>query len=164
MDDQVPSTFKTPPVTTSRPIPKVNDETSSNLISTIGPYPCPAPEGFKWVPKWHLVPCTEIPVSSTSTPTNKETSFQELFIDKVKSCKPSAEKKRMNLDLRAKVLNIRPLILEKEESNLYALHLGTQSFYIKSAEESWKILLYFGHIPASIQRYFNFHLTSITSV
>ena len=61
------------------------------LINLIGPYPYDAPPGFHWVPNgWRLE--------------KTEASFEQLFLEKVKSnpSKGSTEK-RQKLDFRGKV-------------------------------------------------------------
>ena len=64
---------------------------------TLGPYPYNAPLGLRWVPNgWKLEPIEP-------TPTN--VSFEQLFLDKVKSIQEKKKKNGMNLDLRAKIEN-----------------------------------------------------------
>ena len=46
-------------------LPTIIPPTSGNLLDIIGPYPFQSLTGFKWVPKWDLVPSGQ---ASASTP------------------------------------------------------------------------------------------------
>jgi len=68
-------------------------------IEVLGPHPCVAPIGFKWIPNccWKLVSDVE-----PSTPI-ANSSFEQLYLEKLKKKAPSKEKRKRKLDLRAKV-------------------------------------------------------------
>ena len=70
------------------------DCNSKSIEELIGPYPYNAPPGFHWVPnEWKLEPITE---------RVKGTSFEELFLKKIKSTsKRNAQ--RCKIDFRGKV-------------------------------------------------------------
>ena len=68
------SLFPTPPMRNCR--------TFEHLIPETGPYPCVAPEGFEWRPKWELFPFDVASSSTAATTANK--SFAELLLDRVK--------------------------------------------------------------------------------
>ena len=69
------SRFPTPPM--------CNCRTFKHLIPEIGSYPCVAPEGFQWRPKWELFP-VDVPSSSTAATSSANKCFEELFLDRVK--------------------------------------------------------------------------------
>ena len=77
--------------------------TTDDLQAIIGPYPFAAPNGLKWVPKWELAPIITPQPSPISTSTD-QSSFQRLFLDRVKPLTPKDGKKRKQLDLKAKVI------------------------------------------------------------
>ena len=84
--------------------PVINEVPSSDIVKSIGPPPCEAPDGFKWVLKWDLVPESQPVSPMVSTPTLQHKSFEQSFLDKIKSPKPRGEgRKRQKLDLKAAV-------------------------------------------------------------
>ena len=69
-------------------------------FEVLGPYPCDAPTGFNWVPNgWKLV--------ATSTLSSNNTSFEEIFLEKIQSVRNKKVQKRSKLDFRAKVSLLR---------------------------------------------------------
>ena len=54
--------------------PMRNCRTFEHLIPEIGPYPCVAPEGFQWRPKWELFP-VDVASSSTTATSSAKKSF-----------------------------------------------------------------------------------------
>ena len=113
-DQIVPESTEPAPTISTVDEPGQNIPSASGSLETIiGPHPFEAPQGFKWIPKWELVPYyynnnnNKAPVTSTaslpgmSTPNN--TSFEELFIQKVKTPASRNPRKRQKLDLRSQV-------------------------------------------------------------
>ena len=67
------------------------------LRDILGPFPYKAPEGFKWVPNgWKLEPVT-------FSPSIANTSFENLFLEKLQSAGTKKNAPRSKLDFRTKV-------------------------------------------------------------
>ena len=84
------STTPATPAAATPNIPKTKTNISIPLTEILGPYPYPAPTGMKWVPNgWRLE--------------RSVTTFQEVFLNKVKPVGEKAPKKRAKIDFKAKV-------------------------------------------------------------
>ena len=97
-------------VSSSRfPTPLMRDcRTFEHLIPEIGPYPCVAPEGFQWRPKWELFP-VDVASSSTDATSSANKSFEELFLDRVKPNPTKKDKgKSKRVSSRAQVRTLLP--------------------------------------------------------
>ena len=80
----------------------------NHLQDIIGPYPFSAPPGFQWKPKWELCPVVSSAINTNSIPTSTSAvskSFEELFLDKVKTFKTKTKKRTTNVS-RAQVMNL----------------------------------------------------------
>ena len=79
--------------------PKQLPSTSSScLCSNVGPKPSADPgKGMEWTLAWTVRP---IPISSTS----EETSFEKIFLEKVKTVKPKQPTKRRKIDFGAVII------------------------------------------------------------
>ena len=93
---------------------------SQDVLKVLGPYPFDCPPGFKWVPAgWKLEPIQNQPNENrmnTSQPNSvQNTSFEELFLDKIKPLKKSPQKKRCNINLSAAVISDRKLLQQLED-------------------------------------------------
>lgn len=66
----------------------------------LDPYPCDAPTGFEWVANgWQLVPINV----ATSTLSSNNTSFEEIFLEKIQPVGNKKVEKRSKLDFRVNV-------------------------------------------------------------
>ena len=67
------------------------------LRDILGPFPYEAPKGFKWVPNgWKLEPVT-------FGPSIANTSFEDLFLEKLQSTGTKKNAPRSKLDFRTKI-------------------------------------------------------------
>ena len=79
------------------------------LIPKTEPYPCVAPEGFQWKPKWELF-FVDIPSSSTATTSLANKSLEELFLDTVKLNPTNKDKRKSKrVASRAEVRKLLPI-------------------------------------------------------
>ena len=96
-----------------------------DVLNVLGPYPFDCPSGFKWVPAgWKLEPIqnqsNENRINTSQANNVQNTSFEELFLDKIKPLKKSPQKKRRKINLSAAVISDTKLLqqLEDEESEI----------------------------------------------
>ena len=69
-------------------------------LEVLGPYPCKAPAGFEWIPNgWKLAPI-QVATTDNSLP---NTSFEELFLEKIQAVGEKKKDKRSKVDFRGKV-------------------------------------------------------------
>ena len=91
-----------------------------DVLKVLGPYPFDCPPGFKWVPAgWKLEPIqnqsNENRMNTSQPNSVQNTSFEELFLDKIKPLKKSPQKKRRNINLSAAVISDRKLLQQLED-------------------------------------------------
>ena len=99
------------------------DLTHFDVLKVLGPYPFDCPPGFKWAPAgWKLEPIQNQSNENrmdTSQPNSvRNTSFEELFLDKIKPLKKSPQKKRRYINLSAAVISDRKRV-KKEKVEIY---------------------------------------------
>ena len=69
-------------------------------LEVLGPYPCKAPARFELIPNgWKLTPI-HVATTDNSSP---NTSFEELFLEKVQAVGEKKKDKRSKVDFRGKV-------------------------------------------------------------
>ena len=87
-------------------------------MNILGQYPFDCPPRFKWVAGWKLEPIqnqsNENGMNTSQVNKVQNTSFEELFLDKIKPLKKSPQKKRHNINLSAAVIS-NPKLLQKLE-------------------------------------------------
>ena len=80
------------------------------VMDAVGPFPFACPVGFKWVPNgWKLHPISSTPVEATS--------FEEVFLNRIKPMQKSPSKKRTRINLSATIVSDHELLkkLKKKE-------------------------------------------------
>ena len=90
-------------------------EKEKQLVEVLGPYHCKASAGFEWIPNgWKLAPI-HIATTDNSSP---NTSFEELFLEKIQAVGGKKKDKQSKVDFRGKVRMIEVLKGRKNYYNL----------------------------------------------
>ena len=89
-------------------------------LNVLGPYPFDCPSGFKWVPAgWKLEPIqiqsNENGMNTSQANNVQNTSFEELFLDKIKPLKKSPQKKCHKINLSSAVISNTKLLQQLED-------------------------------------------------
>ena len=91
-----------------------------DVLHVLEPYPFDCPLGFKWFPPgWKLEPIqnqsNENGMNTSQANNVQDTSFEELFLDKIKSLKKSPQKKRRKINLSAAVISDKKLLQQLKD-------------------------------------------------
>ena len=93
-----------------------------HVLNILGQYPFDYPPRFKWVAGWKLEPIqnqlNENGMNTSQVNKVQNTSFEELFLDKIKPLKKSPQKKRCNINLSAAVISDLKLLQQLEDKEI----------------------------------------------
>ena len=90
------------------------------ILNVLGPYLFDCPSGFKWVPAcWKLEliqnQSNENGMNTSQANNVQNTSFEKLFLDKIKPLKKSPQKKHRKINLSAAVISDTKLLQQLED-------------------------------------------------